>query len=68
MKTIAVDTGNKVIKTPLLYFPAGLVRHGTAAPPESEDAKQTEVIQYKGEYFSLSSMRTPYRYKEREGK
>lgn len=62
MRTLAIDTGNKAMKTPLICFPAGLVKHGSMRPPDSTDSGKTDEIFFNGEYYSLSSIRMPYRY------
>lgn len=66
MITGAFDSGNSDCKTPLTVFPAGLVRHGTTMPLENSKTGQSEVLYYKGEYYSLSSIRAPYRYDKTE--
>ena len=58
MLIVAVDTGNKFIKTPHTEpFNAGLVEHGKTEPPISVD-----TIVYEGNYFSLTENRIPVMY------
>jgi len=51
---IAVDTGNKQMKTAGNAFVSGFIESETP-PPFGEN-----TLQYKGKYYSLSSQRTPY--------
>lgn len=55
MQVISVDTGNRLIKTPHFVFNAGLVRHGKRLP-----AIKTDMICFKGEYYSITQERNPY--------
>ena len=55
MKVIAVDTGNRLIKTPHYVFNAGIVRHGKRPP-----AIKTDMICYDGEYYTITQKRNPY--------
>lgn len=56
MEILAVDTGNKAMKTPGCEpFPTGLVRHG-----QNEPAIRGETLCFEGKYYSLSETRTPY--------
>ena len=52
---IAVDHGNHAIKTIHYNFISGLARH-SVRPPMAD-----EVLEYKGEYWTLSGQRLPYR-------
>ena len=52
---IAVDHGNHAIKTVHYNFISGLAQH-SVRPPMAE-----EVLEYKGEYWTLSGQRLPYR-------
>ena len=51
---VAVDTGNKQIKTQHRIFTAGIVDHDRY-PPFGKD-----VIQYNGKFYTLSDKRIPY--------
>lgn len=55
MKVVAVDTGNRLVKTPHFSFNAGLVRHGKRPP-----AIQTDMLCFNGEYFTITEQRNPY--------
>ncbi len=55
MKVVAVDTGNRLIKTPHYVFNAGIVRHGKCQP-----AIKTDMICFEGEYYSITDKRNPY--------
>lgn len=58
MLIVAVDTGNKCIKTPHTDpFNAGLVEHGATEPPISVD-----TVEYEGNYYSLTEKRIPVMY------
>ena len=52
---IAVDHGNHAIKTVHYNFISGLAQH-SVRPPMAD-----EVLEYKGEYWTLSGQRLPYR-------
>lgn len=52
---IAIDHGNHAIKTQHYTFVSGLAQHSTR-PPMAE-----EVLEYKGEFWTLSGQRLPYR-------
>ena len=52
---IAIDHGNHGIKTVHHNFVSGLARH-SVRPPMAD-----EVLEYKGEYWTLSGHRLPYR-------
>ncbi len=57
MTVIAVDTGNKLIKTAHAEpFSAGLNRHGRLRP-----AINVNRIQYEGNYYTFSDTQEPYR-------
>lgn len=55
MEVIAVDTGNRLIKTPHFAFNAGLVRHGKLLP-----AIRTDMLCFEGQYYSITEQRNPY--------
>ena len=52
---IAIDHGNHAIKTVHQSFVSGLARH-SVRPPMAD-----EVIEYNGEYWTLSGQRLAYR-------
>ena len=52
---IAVDHGNHAIKTVHYNFISGLAQH-SVRPPMAD-----ELLEYKGEYWTLSGQRLPYR-------
>ena len=52
---IAIDHGNSQMKTQNHTFVSGLARHSTR-PPMAD-----EVLEYKGEFWTLSGQRLPYR-------
>lgn len=52
---ISIDHGNHAIKTVHYNFVSGLARH-SVRPPMSD-----EVLEYQGEYWTLSGQRLPYR-------
>ena len=55
---IAVDTGNKNIKTPHTEpFNSGLICHG-AIPP----AVKSDTLLFDGNYYTLTQSRIPYMY------
>lgn len=55
MEVIAVDTGNRLVKTPHFAFNAGLVRHGARLP-----AIRTDMLCFEGQYYSVTEQRNPY--------
>ena len=55
MKVIAVDTGNRLIKTPHYVFNSGIVRHGKRPP-----AIKTDMLCFDGEYYTITQKRNPY--------
>ena len=58
LMVVAVDTGNKNIKTPHTEpFNSGLVCHG-AFPP----AVKADTLYYAGSYYTLTQSRVPYMY------
>ena len=58
LMVVAVDTGNKNIKTPHTEpFNSGLVCHG-AFPP----AVKADTLYYAGNYYTLTQSRVPYMY------
>ena len=54
---IAIDTGNRFIKTEHFTFTGGLVHHGTTPPAVST----VDTVKYKGQYYSLTTARDAYR-------
>lgn len=55
---IAVDTGNKNIKTPHTEpFNSGLICHGNIPP-----AVKSDTLYFDGNYYSLTQSRVPYMY------
>lgn len=55
---IAVDTGNKNIKTPHTEpFNSGLICHGNIPP-----AVKSDTLYFDGDYYSLTQSRVPYMY------
>lgn len=62
MLIIAVDTGNKCIKTPHTEpFSAGLIEHGSTEPPISVD-----TVVFNKNYYSLTERRIPAMYDKTE--
>ena len=60
---IAVDTGNKNIKTPHTEpFNSGLICHG-AIPP----AVKSDTLLFDGNYYTLTQSRIPYMYNKNDG-
>ena len=53
---IGVDHGNSQVKTPHSVFVSGIIAHGTAKPSIPSD-----TVCYKGEYYTISSKREPYK-------
>lgn len=53
---IGIDHGNSQIKTPHSVFVSGINEHGSAKPSLPSD-----IICYKGKYFTVSSKREPYK-------
>lgn len=56
-KIIAIDTGNRYMKTEHYSFTSGLVSHGSTPPAVST----VDTIKYNGQYYSLTAAREPYR-------
>ena len=56
-KIIAIDTGNRYMKTEHFSFTSGVVQHGTTPPAVST----VDTIKYKGQYYSLTAARDAYR-------
>jgi len=55
---VAVDTGNKNIKTPHTEpFNSGLICHGNIPP-----AIKADTLCYEGNYYTLTQSRVPYMY------
>lgn len=54
---IAVDTGNRYMKTKHFTFTSGLVAHGTVPPAVGT----VDTIKYDGRYYSLTHSRDAYR-------
>lgn len=54
---IAVDTGNRYIKTEHFNFTSGIVSHGTVPPAVGT----VDTIKYDGRYYSLTNARDAYR-------
>lgn len=62
LSVIAVDTGNKNIKTPNTQpINSGLICHGTSAPPLTVD-----TLQWEGKYYSLTEKRIPAMFDKTE--
>ena len=55
MKIIAVDTGNRYVKTPNFHFTAGLAELG-----QTEPILKVDNIKYKGNFYALTETRTGY--------
>lgn len=56
-KIIAIDTGNRYMKTEHFSFTSGLVLHGSTPPAVST----VDTIKYNGQYYSLTAARDAYR-------